>query len=727
MRTGPPERALRQIRTAVAAQLLGGTADRDLLERFLKERDEAAFAALLERHAPMVLGVCRRTLADRHLAEDVLQATFLLLARKAASIRRRDSVGPWLHGAALRLARRAAADQTRAGQGDRRPPPDPPPDPLADLSAREFLTILDAEIDALPEHYRAVLLLCHLEGRTRDEAAALLGWSVGQVRGRLQRGLDLLRRRLLRRGVAPAVALSAALVADPVSSALLPTTIPALSRAAARFAASASDLRGQVADRTLSLTEGALRTMHANKLKFTGAAVLAVALLGAGVGVWLDTRSHADEDPAAPANPNRPVAEGGKPDAEARRTAERQTRANLRKIAEAMHNYEATYGSFPASAIYGPDGTTPLLSWRVALLPYLGETALYKQFRLDQPWDSPHNKKLLARMPAVYRVAALQPKEATATYYQVIVGNGCVFEESRRFGAGGATGPADGGSAPGGIGPLGPGAGARVPSGFPGGSPPRGGEFGAPMPGGVPDGGEEPGSRPGRVPTGLGEGGGPGFRPPRGAGPAGPGAAPGELAPRGLDVISTGVRMGEITDGTSNTLLVVEGDADVPWTKPEDIPYSAAGRVPRLGGLFAHVAHVAFADADVYAIDKKTDEKVLRWMITRAEGQPFDREAVVDPIFTTNLDQLRRENRVLEQELAEAAQELVELKRRQREQSIKQAPDGRDRTELQELRLQQKRLLRERDELRREAERLREQLGLGEPARPPAKRAPTKN
>jgi DNA-directed RNA polymerase specialized sigma24 family protein len=117
MHSGRPEFAFRQIRAAVTAHLLSSQSDRWLLEQFIDRRDESAFAALLERHAPMVLCVCRRALADRHLAEDVLQATFLLLARKAASIRRRDSVGPWLHAAALRLARRAAAELARSRQG----------------------------------------------------------------------------------------------------------------------------------------------------------------------------------------------------------------------------------------------------------------------------------------------------------------------------------------------------------------------------------------------------------------------------------------------------------------------------------------------------------------------------------------------------------------------------------------------------------------------------------
>src|SRR5262245_16708157 len=122
MNPGPMERVLGQIRASTAARLLGALPDRQLLGRFVRGRDEAAFAALLGRHGPMVLGVCRRALADEHTAEDVFQAVFLLLARKAGSIQKRDSVAPWLHGVALRLTRKAAVESARSRQPDRRPP-----------------------------------------------------------------------------------------------------------------------------------------------------------------------------------------------------------------------------------------------------------------------------------------------------------------------------------------------------------------------------------------------------------------------------------------------------------------------------------------------------------------------------------------------------------------------------------------------------------------------------
>jgi hypothetical protein len=357
----------------------------------------------------------------------------------------------------------------------------------------------------------------------------------------------------------------------------------------------------------------------------------------------------------------------------ARRDAEKQTRDNLKQIALAMHNYVDQQGTFPPSAIYAADGATPLLSWRVALLPYLGEGQLYRQFKFDEPWDSEHNKKLLAQMPAVYRVAALQPRGATATYYQVIVGNGCVFEEPRPGGAGGSDRA---------VFPDGPRAGAAA---APGSIPGRGGPGGPPRRGGF----------PGGVPGGPGMGGGmPGM--------------PGGVA-------GGGVRLADITDGTSNTLLVVEGETAVPWTQPVDIPYSAAGKVPQLGGLFPEVFHAAFADGSVHTLDKQIDETTLRRLITRADGQPVNLEAVTEPVLTSDPEQLRRENRDLAAEVARMRQELAELKWREAEGHLS---GGDKRAGVQTLRLEQKRLRRERDDLRVQVERLRNQL-IRQELRPP--------
>src|SRR5262249_19803795 len=155
--------------------------DAQLLERFLAHRAETAFAALLDRHGPMVWRVCQRVLRHRQDAEDVFQATFLTLTCKGASIRKAGSVACWLHGVAYRPARRLQAEQARKLQPESRPSKDPRNDPAHQASALELHAVLDEELHRLAERYRRPLVLCYLEGKTRDEAAEQLGWSLGTL------------------------------------------------------------------------------------------------------------------------------------------------------------------------------------------------------------------------------------------------------------------------------------------------------------------------------------------------------------------------------------------------------------------------------------------------------------------------------------------------------------------------------------------------------------------
>jgi RNA polymerase sigma factor (sigma-70 family) len=232
---------------------LAGVPDAQLLERFVAGRDEAgemAFGALVERHGPMVLRVCQSVLGHRHDAEDAFQVTFLILARKAGSIRKQRFLGSWLHGVAYRVAlraqtasRRRLARETKAAKGAEMTAPcaEPVEDEL-DLTAA-----LHQEITRLPAKYRAPIVLCYLEGMTHDQAASELGWPVGTVRGRLARARDLLRNRLTHRGLTlsaglvsagslpetGSAALTAALVEATVRAALGSTAAGVLSRTAA--------------------------------------------------------------------------------------------------------------------------------------------------------------------------------------------------------------------------------------------------------------------------------------------------------------------------------------------------------------------------------------------------------------------------------------------------------------------------------------------------------------
>jgi RNA polymerase sigma factor (sigma-70 family) len=299
---------LRQIRQLAAARHDPERPDHQLLERFAAHRDGDAFAALLRRHGPMVLGVCHSVLRDTHEAEDAFQAAFLLLARKAGSIRRREAVSGWLYRVAYRLAVRARATAARRRVQESRPAAMPPADPVLDLSLREVRAVLLEELDGLPEQYRAPLVLCGLEEKPLEEAARLLGWVKGAVKWRLQRGRELLRRRLRRRGLELPAALAAAALAlnaasGPVSAALASSTL----RAAVKAAAGGGMVGGGVTAEVADLVQGASRIMGYSKITIA-AALLTAALGAAGLGT-VTLRALA----AGPADPERKEAAAAPP------------------------------------------------------------------------------------------------------------------------------------------------------------------------------------------------------------------------------------------------------------------------------------------------------------------------------------------------------------------------------------------------------------------------------
>ena len=207
--------------------------DATLLTRWIDQRDEAAFAALMARHGPMVLGVCRRLLGDGQDAEDVFQATFLVLSRQASRLRQPEALAGFLHTIARRLARKARAATRRRQRtqtdADAPEPVDPQPHVLDVLSGRELLALIDEEIGCLPEVYRLPLLLCLLQGRTVEEAARQLGWSIGSLRGRLERGREQLRQRLTRRGIGLSVGVLTLLAPVAVPERLLAESVRHLS------------------------------------------------------------------------------------------------------------------------------------------------------------------------------------------------------------------------------------------------------------------------------------------------------------------------------------------------------------------------------------------------------------------------------------------------------------------------------------------------------------------
>jgi RNA polymerase sigma factor (sigma-70 family) len=271
---------LLRLRQLVGAGQTARQSDAQLLEQFARHRDQAAFAALVRRHGPLVLGVCRRVLHNGHDAEDALQATFLVLARKARSIAKPEAVGSWLYQVAYRVAIRARARTAARLQHEQQAGTPCQGDPLAEVTGRELLAVLDEELHQLPPCHRAPLILCYLEGRTRDQAARQLGWSLRALKYRLAQGRERLRARLARRGVALPAALLAAGLGEGVAQAALGTRlVNAATQAALGNGAGGAGALGTVA----ALAEDALQAMAVPKLKSTAVLLLTLgaALLGA--------------------------------------------------------------------------------------------------------------------------------------------------------------------------------------------------------------------------------------------------------------------------------------------------------------------------------------------------------------------------------------------------------------------------------------------------------------
>jgi RNA polymerase sigma factor (sigma-70 family) len=264
--------------------------DSYLLRQFAQTGDGEAFAALVQRHGPMVLGLARRVVDDWQTAEDVFQATFLMLARRVHTIRRPESLSCWLHGVAFRLALRARHGRRRRQERETHARRSSPPTPLDELTARELLSVLDEELQHLPVDYRAAVILCCLEGLSQEEAAKRLGCSPGAVKGRLERGRERLRRRLARRGLMlPAVLGGSLLIAE--SATAIPAALVQSTLSAVRTGAGATPA-------AVALVRGALQGVMANRLKALGATLVLLAVAGSGLGMLSLHAPAAREAPA---------------------------------------------------------------------------------------------------------------------------------------------------------------------------------------------------------------------------------------------------------------------------------------------------------------------------------------------------------------------------------------------------------------------------------------------
>jgi RNA polymerase sigma factor (sigma-70 family) len=293
--------------------------DAELLDEFVVRREEGAFAALVGRHGPMVLRLCRRLLADAHDAEDAFQATFLVLVRKAASIRKPELLGNWLYGVAHRVACRvrtlAARLRTREGQGAE----------MLDVQASDetepsdVQPALHEEVNRLPDKYRVPVVLCYLEGKSNEEVARTLGRPVGTIKGWLARARKLLRQRLTRRGLALSTGMLAAALSENAATAALPHALQRVTlKAAMHLAGGGATPGGSVSPRVAALTAGVLRSLRLGQLRLVAVAVLAVGLVVVVIWVLLarggrpSANGTTDEGARTPAQAARDVGDDKK-------------------------------------------------------------------------------------------------------------------------------------------------------------------------------------------------------------------------------------------------------------------------------------------------------------------------------------------------------------------------------------------------------------------------------
>jgi RNA polymerase sigma factor (sigma-70 family) len=302
MADGRAKTVIRYIRELSAPADGEDAGDAQFLERFITGRDEVAYEAIVRRHGPMVLGTCLRVLNNLHDAEDAFQATFLILARKARSIGRPESLGGWLYRIAYRAALRAKTETSRR-QARQSPLEDvPTSDSVPDLAWFELRPVLDEELNRLPRRYRDAVVLCYFQNRTYAEAARALGLAEGTVSSRLARARDLLRKRLTRRGLTLSSGLLVTLLSQKALTAAMPVAWRDSLKAALPFAAGKA-VAGAVSGPVALLTEGVLQAMFLSRLRRVAVVLLTLALLGTGAGVLAHQVSPGKEANAQKENP----------------------------------------------------------------------------------------------------------------------------------------------------------------------------------------------------------------------------------------------------------------------------------------------------------------------------------------------------------------------------------------------------------------------------------------
>jgi RNA polymerase sigma factor (sigma-70 family) len=275
MRFGHLDNFTTSLRKMLGGRQFSASSDGHLLDRFVTHHDESAFEGLMQRHGPLVIGVCRRVLQDSHDVDDAFQATFLVLVRKARSLGRQGSIAGWLYTVAYHIALKAKARAARQRDLQQRRPA-MPASTSDEADCRDLRAMLDEELNHLPEKYRAPLVLCYLEGKTNEEAAEALGWTKGTVSGRLARARDLLRGRLVRRGIKlSAPALATALAEE--ATAAVPIELGLATGKAALLLATGHTLAAIAQPPVVQLVSGAVQRLFLARVR---AAAVVLVLLG---------------------------------------------------------------------------------------------------------------------------------------------------------------------------------------------------------------------------------------------------------------------------------------------------------------------------------------------------------------------------------------------------------------------------------------------------------------
>jgi RNA polymerase sigma factor (sigma-70 family) len=307
---------MQMLRRVAARHARDEQADAELLARFVRQGDEAAFEALLHRHGPMVWGVCRRLLTQPEDAEDAFQAAFVVLLRRAGSIRDGSLLGNWLYGVAYRVAVRARVRASRRAAREKQGMLTEPA-ATATETTTDWQHLLHEEVFRLPEKYRLPIVMCYLNGKTNEEAAAALGWPVGTVKGRLSRARALLRVRLARRGVC----LAGAALTGTLSAARLDAAVPP-SLMQSTLTGAVTGLSAGISPRALTLGKGVMQSMFWSKCATFGMALAALALLAAGTMLSYYGLSALERDRAA--GGAAPIVQTPPPEAQPRPLADAQ-------------------------------------------------------------------------------------------------------------------------------------------------------------------------------------------------------------------------------------------------------------------------------------------------------------------------------------------------------------------------------------------------------------------